>query len=86
PAAANANEVSEALAHRWTFDGASLADPLGGSDAAAVGDVTWTDGAIRLNGGANGSSQVDLGTDVFPKDGRGARPAVAETRAKCYTQ
>jgi len=37
-----------------------------------VGNVTWTNGAIRLNGGANGSSQVNLGTDVFPKDGRGA--------------
>ena len=71
-AAANANEVSETLAHRWTFDGASLADPLGGADATTVGNVTWTNGAIRLNGGANGSSQVNLGTDVFPKDGRGA--------------
>ena len=71
-AAANANEVSETLAHRWTFDGASLADPLGGADAMTVGNVTWTNGAIRLNGGANGSSQVNLGTDIFPKDGRGA--------------
>ena len=71
-AAANANEVSEMLAHRWTFDGESLADPLGGSDAATVGNVTWTNGAIRLNGGANGSSQVNLGTDIFPTDGRGA--------------
>ena len=71
-AATNANEVSETLAHRWTFDGASLADPLGGADATTVGNVTWTNGAIRLNGGANGSSQVNLGTDVFPKDGRGA--------------
>ena len=71
-AAANANEVSETLAHRWTFDGESLADSLGGSDAATVGDVTWADGAIRLNGGVNGSSQVNLGTDVFPTDGRGA--------------
>ena len=71
-AAANANEVSETLTHRWTFDGASLADPLGGADATTVGNVTWTNGAIRLNGGANGSSQVNLGTDVFPKDGRGA--------------
>ena len=71
-AAANANEVSETLAHRWTFDGASLADPLGGADATTVGNVTWTNGAIRLTGGANGSSQVNLGTDIFPKDGRGA--------------
>ena len=70
-AAANANEVSEMLAHRWTFDGESLADSLGGSNAATVGNVTWADGAIRLNGGTNGSSQVNLGTDVFPKDGRG---------------
>ena len=71
-AAANANEVSETLAHRWTFDGESLADPLGDADATTVGNVTWTNGAIRLNGGANGSSQVNLGTDIFPKDGRGA--------------
>ena len=71
-AAANANEVFETLAHRWTFDGASLADPLGGADATTVGNVTWTNGAIRLTGGANGSSQVNLGTDIFPKDGRGA--------------
>ncbi|MBQ6338527.1 MAG: autotransporter-associated beta strand repeat-containing protein, partial [Kiritimatiellae bacterium] len=71
-AAANANEVSETLTHRWTFDGESLVDPLSGSAATAVGNVTWTNGAIRLNGGANGSSQVNLGTDVFPTDGRGA--------------
>ena len=71
-AAANANELSETLVHRWTFDGESLADTLGASSAEAVGNVTWADGAIRLNGGANGSSQVNLGTDVFPKDGRGS--------------
>ena len=71
-AAANANEISETLAHRWTFDGESLADSLGSSGATTVGDVTWADGAIRLTGGANGSSQVNLGTDVFPTDGRGA--------------
>ena len=71
-AAANANEVSETLAHRWAFDGESLVDPLGSSDATTVGNVTWTNGAIRLTGGANGSSQVNLGTDIFPKDGRGA--------------
>ena len=71
-AAENANEVSEMLAHRWTFDGDLLADSLGGSAATTVGNVTWGDGAIRLNGGTNGSSQVNLGTDVFPKDGRGA--------------
>ena len=71
-AAANANELAETIAHRWTFDGESLADSLGGSAATTVGNVTWTNGAIRLNGGANGSSQVNLGTDVFPTDGRGA--------------
>lgn len=71
-AATNANEVSETLAHRWAFDGESLVDPLGSSDATTVGNVTWTNGAIRLTGGANGSSQVNLGTDIFPKDGRGA--------------
>ena len=71
-AAANTNEVSEMLSHRWPFDGESLADPLGASSATTVGNVTWADGAIRLNGGANGSSQVNLGTDIFPKDGRGA--------------
>ena len=84
-AAANANEVSEMLAHRWTFDGESLADSLGGSDAATVGNVTWANGAIRLNGGANGSSQVNLGTDVFPRDGRGATIEMWVT-LKAYSQ
>ena len=39
-AAANANELAETIAHRWTFDGESLADSLGGSAATTVGNVT----------------------------------------------
>lgn len=69
--AATADEASEALAHRWKFDGNSLADCVGTSAATVGGAVEWTSRAVRLLGTAQGTSYVKLGTGLLPTDGRG---------------
>ena len=71
-AASTAAQLAEAPVHRWTFDNGSLKDYIGGKVASVVGSVAWTGSAIRLLGGTNGFSQVCLGTDLLPTDGRGA--------------
>ena len=53
------------LAHRWGFNGNYL-DTAGTMDARAVGNVTLADGRTTLAGGANGTSYVLLGREVFP--------------------
>lgn len=60
-----------ALKHRWTFDGESLADTAGGSDAVVPdgASVAWEQDAIRLLGTAKGTSRVNLGTNLLPTDG-----------------
>lgn len=70
--AATADEASEALSHRWKFDAGSLADCIGGSTATIGGIVDWTPTAVRLKGGARGTSCIRLGTGLLPTDGRGA--------------
>ncbi len=70
--ATRAEEVSETLIHRWRFDDGSLSDCVGNSDATVSGTVNWTNGAVRLLGTANGTSSINLGTDVLPTGGRGA--------------
>lgn len=70
--AATAGESSEALAHRWKFDGRSLEDRVGGATATVGGTVDWTPTAVRLKGGARGTSYVKLGSGLLPTDGRGA--------------
>lgn len=66
----------EGMTHRWSFDGGSLVDSIGGAEAETVGSVARNDGSIVLAGGAAGSSQVKLlsgqgGNVAFPTDGRG---------------
>ena len=67
----DAGDLSEALAHRWSFDG-SAADSIGGSDAELVGTAYVTNGMVRLTGTSRGGSCVNLGTALLPTDGRGA--------------
>ena len=71
-AASRADELAEALVHRWRFDDGSLADSVGDSDAVVDGTVDWTDGAVRCLGTARGTSGINLGTDILPAGGRGA--------------
>ena len=71
-AAARAEDLSETITHRWRFDGGSLVDEIGGATATVSGTVNWTNGAVRLLGTANGTSCINLGTDVLPTGGRGA--------------
>jgi len=68
----DAGDLSEALAHRWSFKNGSLADSVGGLSATVGGTIDQEDGAVRLKGLARGQSCVNLGTDLLPTDGRGA--------------
>ncbi len=62
---------TEALAHRWSFNG-SLADSVGGQTATLVGDlVALTDDNQQVRIAPNGSyraNYVNLGANVLPKD------------------
>ena len=60
----------EALTYRWSFEGASLKDSVSGLTATTVGDVTVTDGELSMAGGTFGTSQVKLGDNIIPNDGR----------------
>ena len=71
-AATRAEDLAATITHRWRFDDGSLADCVGNSDATVSGTVNWTNGAVRLLGTANGTSCINLGTDVLPTGGRGA--------------
>ncbi|MBQ6339931.1 MAG: autotransporter-associated beta strand repeat-containing protein, partial [Kiritimatiellae bacterium] len=68
----DAGDLSEALAHRWSFKNGSLVDSVGGLTATVGGTVDLEDGAVRLKGTARGTSCVNLGTTLLPTDGRGA--------------
>ena len=68
----DAGDLSEALAHRWSFKSGSLVDSVGGLTATVGGTVDLEDGAVRLKGTSRGTSCVNLGTDLLPTDGRGA--------------
>ena len=73
-----ANAGDQVLAHRWSFNNGNLLDPIGGLVATTEDNsrdhvnVTVTkrdhDG-IRLAGGKRGTSLIDLGDDVLPKEG-----------------
>jgi hypothetical protein len=62
---------SDLLIHRWSFNG-NLTDSVGGQNAKAVGNVTRGGRSYRLGGGRNGSSYIDLGPNILPRDGRSA--------------
>ena len=66
------NDLSEALAHRWSFKNGSLVDSVGGLTAVTNGAVDLEDGAVRLKGLARGQSCVNLGTTLLPTNGFGA--------------
>ena len=71
-AATRAEDLAATITHRWRFDGGSLADCVGNSDATVGGTVAWTDDAVRMSNAACGTSCINLGTDILPTDGRGA--------------
>ena len=58
------------LIHRWSLNG-NLADSVGGQTAGTVGNVTTDGSQYTLAGGSRGSSYIDLGSNILPKDGRG---------------
>ena len=70
-AATAALDLSESLAHRWSFTDGSLVDSIGGKAATVSGAVEYPEGALRLLGTKQGTSCVNLGTDLIPTDGRG---------------
>ncbi len=59
------------LMHRWSFNG-NLMDSAGGQNARIVGDVAQGLKSYRLKGGSHGSSYIDLGPNILPRDGRSA--------------
>ena len=71
-ASTDAGDLSEALAHRWSFKNGSLVDSIGGLTAVTNGAVDLEDGAVRLKGLARGLSCVNLGTTLLPTNGFGA--------------
>lgn len=56
------------LVHRWSFNG-DLTDSIGGQTATKVGNVTTGAEQYTLAGGENGSSYINLGSNVLPNDG-----------------
>ena len=76
------------LVHRWSFNG-DTTDSVGGQTASIVekssGNVTYVeDGrggqAVRLAGGATGTSWVNLGSDILPKDADAATVEIWATQ------
>ena len=56
------------LTHRWPFNGTTK-DVVGGQDATITGAPTWSDAAVTMPGGNNGTSYVNLGADILPTTG-----------------
>ena len=58
------------LCHRWSFNGNSF-DSVGSQTAGLTNCTYSADGkAVTLAGGAYGSSYVDLGSNILPKDAK----------------
>jgi len=66
----NASFSAKNLSHRWSFNG-DVADAIGGSEASVVGSVTKGASTVQLQGGARGTSYIDLGANLFPTNGVG---------------
>ena len=56
------------MVHRWSFNG-TLRDSIAGGYATQSGSVTSDGTAYTLAGGSRGTSCINLGSDVLPKDG-----------------
>lgn len=60
------------LLHRWSFNG-DLTDSVGGQTAWSTNTsfVAFGSGyAVKTEGGTNGTSYVNLGSNILPRDGR----------------
>jgi hypothetical protein len=69
PVATDLNRFGAELVHRWSFNG-DATDSVGAQAAVLKGACAYSeDGkAVVLAGGTYGSSYVDLGSDILPKD------------------
>ena len=70
PLSSDLSRFGAKLCHRWSFNGNSF-DSVG-SQTAGLTNCTYTaDGkSVTLSGGAYGSSYVDLGSNILPKDAK----------------
>ena len=79
------------LVHRWSFNG-DLADSVGKQTATLAGtnaDSSHMDfDSCTIHGGAKGVRYISLGSDILPKDGRGATLEIWATQlaAKSYSR
>lgn len=67
-----ASGADSLLLHRWSFNN-DFADSAGGQTATATNYsfVAYGGGyAVKTDGGANGTSYIDLGPNILPNDGR----------------
>ena len=67
-AAITASGADSLLLHRWSFNN-DFADSAGGQTATATNYSFVAHGggyAVKMAGGANGTSFVDLGKDILP--------------------
>ena len=70
--AITASGADSLLLHRWSFNN-DFADSAGGQTATATNYsfVAYGGGyAVKTDGGANGTSYIDLGPNILPNDGR----------------
>lgn len=68
PLSADLNNFEAKLTHRWSFNG-DASDSVGGQTAGLTNCVCAADGkTITLPGGSWGSSYIDLGANILPKD------------------
>ena len=54
--------AADYLQHRWSFNGSSLADSVGGQTAVAHGSVTFDETGVKLPGVKNQTDYVSLGS------------------------
>ncbi len=72
-AAISARGEDSLLLHRWSFNN-DFADSAGGLTALSTNTSFVAVGsgyAVKTQGGANGTSYVNLGSNILPNDGRG---------------
>lgn len=70
--AITASGADSLLLHRWSFNG-DLTDSVGGQTAWSTNTSFVASGsgyAVKTEGGTNGTSYVNLGSNILPRDGR----------------